>query len=463
MKYKDNQVHQYLNGIDTAPLLTREQENGIVKNVEVYQKQILDVLLQSEYSRFEVINYLQSLDSSGEDIIDISKKLDIESDNKLIESTRKEFINLLTYLKANDLKKAKATLDAVALSGTIVHGIVTEINKKFAKIQSIESSVKIIVKTFPTLNQVEMLSRIETQEKEMKTFLITELNYTEVRASNKFNEWKQVAKDYRELQTGIPKTVTFEDVKNCHDVVYGLENLAKKYKNELIQRNLRLVISRAKIYVKRSGGLDFDDLIQEGNIGLIKAVDKFDSSRKTKVSTYATWWIDQSIKRAISNKGKIVRVPTHIEWTQYNLNKLIHKMTGDLRRPPTLPEISAKSGIELSVLEELQTRPQYDVGLEEEMQSGRKYLDILPSDPDDNPYTVVERKLRNEKVREILADLPPRIEKIIRLRFGIGELPDSDGVTLQEIANEIGVTKQGVRVIECNAFKQLRKKVRKLQ
>jgi RNA polymerase primary sigma factor len=194
----------------------------------------------------------------------------------------------------------------------------------------------------------------------------------------------------------------------------------------------------------------------------MKAIDKFDSSKKTKVSTYATWWIDQSIRRAISNKGSTVRVPTHIEWQQTKLKQLTQKMTGELKRPPTLRELAEASGVELKVLEDLHNRAQHEIGLEEELSSGQSLMDLLSGDATLNPFVIVEQKLMREKIREILATLPPRTEKIIRLRFGIGEVPDDEGTTLQDIANQIGITKQGVRVVECSAFKQLKKKAKRL-
>jgi RNA polymerase primary sigma factor len=133
-----------------------------------------------------------------------------------------------------------------------------------------------------------------------------------------------------------------------------------------------------------------------------------------------------------------------------------------LKRPPTLKEISEDSGIELKVLEDLHTRAQHEIGLEEELSSGMTLLDTLPADPIENPFTIVEQRLLKERIRDILSTLPARTEKIIRLRFGIGEIPDDEGMTLQEIANQIGITKQGVRVVECSAFKVLKKRAKGL-
>lgn len=455
----DASIYKYLSGIDTGPLLTREEERALMKNVEVYQKHILDSFVAHRYARFELMTYLQGLDSSGESIIDISKKLNEESDRKLIQEIESKFKTLIQVLRTNDIGKIDALLNEIGITGTILHGVVTEIKKKHTKINDVELQMDRIRKTFPDFTLEEFVKLMENGEVFLKEKLKERLKVNEIVANNKLNEYKQVLLDYHNTTQIFPTGVQFLDVKHIYKVIYGFENLAQKYKNELIQRNLRLVISRAKLFLNR--GLEFEDLIQEGNIGLIKAVDKFDSSRETKISTYATWWIDQSIRRAISNKGKTVRVPTHIEWMQTNLNKTIQKLTGTLKRPPTLSEISKESGIELSVLEDLQTRAQHEIGIEEERFEGMALIDLIPSE-DESPFQTVEKQLLREKIRDILSTLNPRTEKIIRLRYGIGEVPDDEGVTLQAIADEIGVTKQGVRVIECSAFKQLKKRAKKL-
>lgn len=454
----DSTVQAYLNSIDSGPLLTRAQERELITSVEAYQKKMLQELIDSHYARFELQSYLQSLDSSGKSIVDISKKLNEESSKASQDALEIKFKQAIKELSKDDTTLAIELLEAVALTGTIIHGIVTEIKKKHTKIIDIETKIRQINKFFNTPNDV-MFNEIQDAGETLRARLRNDWGIFGVKADNKLSEWKHVVKEYEETVKFMGK-FTFVEVKDVFSKITTFDSQASQYKNTLIEKNLRLVISRAKKLLNK--GLDFEDLIQEGNIGLMKAIDKFDSSRETKVSTYATWWIDQSIRRAISNKGKTVRVPTHIEWMQTNLSQLITKMTGELKRPPTLIEIAEKSGIELKVLEELHTRPQHELGLEEELSSGMSLIDILPADAEDNPFNHVERKLMREKIRDILSTLTPRTEKIIRLRFGIGEVPDDEGTTLQDIANQIGITKQGVRVVECSAFKLLKKKARRL-
>jgi RNA polymerase primary sigma factor len=455
----ETSLNVYLNSIDSGPLLTRSEEETLIKNVEVYQNQMLTEMISTKYSRTELRNYLISKESSGEPITEISKKLDDESPEAAQKAIDIKFKAAIKALETDNIDEITSLLNDVALTGTIIHAVVLKIREKNTKITDYESKYRQVKKFFTDETDAQIHEMIVSSSPELKLKIMKDLGVNEVRATNRINDWKKVVTEYEEVVTFV-SPYNFQEVKQSFAKIGEFEVKASQYKSTLITKNLRLVISRASKLTDR--GLDFEDLIQEGNLGLMKAIDKFDSSKKTKVSTYATWWIDQSMRRAISNKGKTVRVPTHIEWMQTNLNKLTQKMTGVLKRPPTLKELSDESGIELSVLEDLQTRAQHEIGIEEELSSGMTLMDILPGDGGENPFNLVEQKLMREKIRDILATLPPRTEKIIRLRFGIGEVPDDEGTTLQDIANQIGITKQGVRVVECSAFKLLKKKARRL-
>lgn len=460
LKKQENTVQAYLNSIDSGALLTKEQEGELIRSVEVYQKQILSELIQSPYAKEQLRSYLQSLDSGGESIVDVSKKLDDESSKESQLEIETKFKELIVELTQNDISKIENLLTEVALTGTIIHGVVVEIKKKHNEILGVESKYKQISKYLNEPVTAEIANQISTNAQSLKNKLVVTWEMKEVQIANKMNEWKLIVGEYNEVVKSLTE-FTFQDVKTVFSKIAGFESQASQYKNTLITKNLRLVVSRAKKFTNK--GLDFEDLIQEGNIGLMKAVDKFDSSKKTKVSTYATWWIDQSIRRAISNKGKTVRVPTHIEWMQTNLTQLIQKMTGNLKRPPTLKEISEESGIELKTLEDLHTRAQHEIGLDEELSSGMTLADTLASDPNESPFVHVEKKIMRERIRAIISDLKnPRSEMVIRLRFGIGEVPDDEGTTLQDIADQVGLTKQGVRVVECSALKILKKKAKRL-
>ncbi len=454
MNYKnDSSIHHYLGEIDSGPLLSKLQEMSLIRDIEVFQKQILEACLSSEYSKFELLSYLRSLQSSGESIVDISKKLDDESDKERVAELHSKFETLISALDSNNIETVRFLLDEVGLTGTIIHGITLEIKKKFSQIFEYESKLKPYMTYFELTSYTEILDQVNHHR-------LNPISIHDISLQNKCREFDEVKNLYETCKSFLPEPITFEDVKDFHKRIYIFEFKMQKFKNELIERNLRLVISRARKFLNK--GLEFEDLIQEGNIGLMKAVDKFDSSKKTRISTYATWWIDQSIRRAISNKGKTVRIPTHIEFMQTNLNQLKQVMTGELKREPTTEELSIRSGIDLKTLYDLEVRAQYEVGIDEEFESGKSLMEVIPSDSSENPFNLVEKRLLKEKIKNILSTLNPRTEKIIRLRFGIGEIPDEE-LTLQEIGDQIGITKQGIRNHCDTALKKLKKRVKGLE
>ena len=455
----NNQVSQFYLAQTNHSILSREEEGKLMAEIELIQKQILKQIVQDPFARSELRAYLEYLVSHEESVVDISKNLTDESSEKELEEVKVALKDLVTSLFLNDIEAIEQSLEVVALTGTILHGIVLEIEKKFQSVVKAKQKQATIFKFFirPTDQSIILIfQEILRQPEVLKTRIMTDFSLSEIKAENAVHELNRLVHEIKVIQKLLPDDITYDDVENLYKSISILERTASKFKTELITKNLRLVFARANKFKDR--GLDFEDLIQEGNIGLMRAINKFDASRKTKISTYATWWIDQSIRRAISNKGKTVRVPTHIEWQQTNINSLIQKMTGQLKREPTLLEISKESGVELETLEDLRNRANHEVSLEAECQSGKSVLETLPdTNYEQNPFNVVERNLLRKRIREMLSTLKPRDEMIIRLRFGIGEVPDEEGVTLQEIADKLGnITKQGVRVAECNALRKLR-------
>lgn len=466
----DASIYRYLNQIDSGPLLSRAEEIKLIQSIEVHQKEIIDGFLKSSFAKSELLSYLKGLKNSGTDIIDISKILDEETDKGLVSKIAVAFEKLVVALDAKETD-IQDLLNEVSLSGTIIHGIVTEIKKKHSQVTDIEQKIKHLRRWFddrPFDDVIEVIKKIRSNP-EVRAKLRLEMRLTELQMLNKCGEWENTIKEYHEAQGILPIGVTFQEVKDSFKLIATSEMHMSNYRNKLIERNLRLVVSRAKKLLNR--GLEFEDLIQEGNIGLMKAIDKYDASKKTKVATYATWWIDQSIRRAISNKGKTVRIPTHIEFLQTNIAHATQKLTGALKRPPTLQELAVELGEDIKTLEDLQTRALHEVAMEHETSSGRQVIEVLPSDPSASPHVLTESKMLKEKIREILSTLPPRTEKIIRLRFGIGDIPteldqhDNDekeeGLTLQVIGDHIGITKQGVRQVEVAALRKIRKKATK--
>ena len=309
-------------------------------------------------------------------------------------------------------------------------------------------------------NFYQTLQSLSIELKESQEFLNVDKARTKVLKTSFVSKSDPVQLYLKEI--GRVSFLTPDEEK---DLARKIEKGDEESKKGLAQANLRLVVSIAKKYIGRSPNLTFLDLIQEGNLGLFRAVEKFDWRKGYKFSTYATWWIRQAITRALADQARTIRIPVHMVETISKYAKAKKRLLQDLGREPTPEEISSEMGIPLAKIYHLMKISQDTVSLETPVGQDDEdsiLAEFIEDTKEIPPNVMAARTLLREKLQDILVDLTPREQKILAMRFG---LKDGINHTLEEIGKEFGVTRERIRQIEAKSLERIRehKNLKKLK
>lgn len=449
----DDPVRMYLKEMGTVPLLTREEEVEISKRIEKAQVQIERIILRFRYSTKEAMSIAQYLINGKERFDKIVSEKEVEDKTHFLNLLPK----LISLLKEEDayLEERLLALKDPALSKPDQARLNDELEKCRIRTQAYlrcfhcrhnvtEDFGEVVFKAYDSFLQLEQ-----------------QINDLKARAErNKFAAAKLAAARRKLHKREVAAGRTLEEFKKDVRMLQRWMDKSQEAKKEMVESNLRLVISIAKKYTNR--GLSFLDLIQEGNMGLMKAVEKFEYRRGYKFSTYATWWIRQAVTRAIADQARTIRIPVHMIETINKVLRGAKKLMMETGKEPTPEELGEELGFTPDRVREIYKIAQHPISLQAEVGDGGEssFGDFLEDTAVESPAEATGYSMLKDKMKEVLKTLTDRERFVLIHRFG---LLDGRPKTLEEVGSAFNVTRERIRQIEAKALRKMRHPIRSKQ